>query len=52
MVAIIGGVMNKRPDSSPAPEATLGGFYKKSKGSKRSKTKRRQKNKRRTIKRK
>ena len=37
MVAIIGGAMNKRPAPPPAPEATLGGFYKKSKRSKRSK---------------
>ena len=51
MVAtIIGGAMNKRPAPPPAPEATLGGFYKKSK---RSNSKRRsRKNKRCTIKRK
>jgi hypothetical protein len=50
IATIIGGALNKRPSASPASQATLGGFYKKSK---RSKSKRRsRKNKRRTIKRK
>ncbi len=54
LAAIIGGRMNTKRDISTVDDTTtLGGFYKKSKKSKKSKTKgRSRKNKRRTMKRK